>query len=294
MRRGRINPSNPSRAALPSRKVGRGRCPKVAWRCRSVGRIGAVSSASIRLQGQSRSWVSHHQRSGPSTSIGVNAICRANRTNARDARSRQGLGMPSLWPASASTSRCPRSVSSLPYTIRSHLTLEPRTGSCQRIHGNILVDMNSLRMLPQVVQAREAPRAMTLKGPFTCMFPDVPCQVLTPGEAQVTRRVVGAVKALRLLLLARSCSLGTNTFLVRSLALFDCASLSIGIVHIHIDRIRRLVGVSRVVTPRHPRFRCCVGYLHALRERAGGERLLTSHGNIERRSGRSRNIVDRS
>lgn len=171
MRRGRVNTSNPSRAALSGRKVGRGRSPKVAWRCRSVGRISAIGSASIRLQGQSRSWVSHHQRSGPSTSIGVNAICRANRTNARDARSRQGLGMPSLWPSSAPTSRCPRSISSLPYTIRSHLTLEPRAGSCQRIHGNILVDMNSLRMLPQVIQPRETSRAVTLKGPFACVFP---------------------------------------------------------------------------------------------------------------------------
>lgn len=164
--------------------------------------------------------------------------------------------MPSLWPASASTSRCPRSISSLPYTIRSHLTLEPRTGSCQRIHGNILVDMNSLRMLPQVVQPRKTSRAVALKGPFACMFPDMSRQMLTPGEAQVTRRVVSAVKALRLLLLARSCSLGADAFLVRSLALFDRASLSIGIVHLHIARIRRLVRVSRVMASRHPRFRC--------------------------------------
>lgn len=60
---------------------------------------------------------------------------------------------------------------------------------------------------------------MTLEGPFSGMFPDkheptdmakviatfglpyMPGQMLTPGEAEIAGRIVGAVKSLRLLLL---------------------------------------------------------------------------------------------
>lgn len=55
--------------------------------------------------------------------------------------------------------------------VRPDLSLEPGTGCCQGIDGDIFVDMDGLGVLAKVVQTREAPRAMALEGAFACVFP---------------------------------------------------------------------------------------------------------------------------
>lgn len=80
--------------------------------------------------------------------------------------------------------------------------------------------MYSLGVLSEIVEARETPRAVTLKWAFASVFsdlrisiyptpndashpfsrvsnlPDVSCQVLASRETQVTWRIVGAIEAL--------------------------------------------------------------------------------------------------
>jgi hypothetical protein len=57
-------------------------------------------------------------------------------------------------------------------------------------------------MLPQIVESRKAARAVALEWTFSCMLSDMPGKMLAPRKAQITRRIVRTIKALRLLLLA--------------------------------------------------------------------------------------------
>ena len=51
------------------------------------------------------------------------------------------------------------------------LALETGAGGGQRVGGDILVDVHGLSVLAQVVEPREAPRAVTLKRTLAGMFP---------------------------------------------------------------------------------------------------------------------------
>jgi hypothetical protein len=90
-----------------------------------------------------------------------------------------------------------------PNSIGTDLTLEPSSGGGKRVTRDLFVDMHGLGMLSQVIQAGEAPRTVTLERPLPRMFPDMPCQVLTPGEAQIAGRKVCAIEPLTLLLFGR-------------------------------------------------------------------------------------------
>lgn len=59
--------------------------------------------------------------------------------------------------------RSTRPTSRRANSIRSNLALESCAGSRQRVSWDILVHMHSLRMLSQIVEAREPARAMTLE-----------------------------------------------------------------------------------------------------------------------------------
>lgn len=63
--------------------------------------------------------------------------------------------------------RCTGALSGRANTIRSYLSLESCTCSCERIPGDFLIDVHCLGMLSQVIEARKAPVAMALKRPFT-------------------------------------------------------------------------------------------------------------------------------
>jgi hypothetical protein len=67
--------------------------------------------------------------------------------------------------------------------------------------------------------------------------------MLAPCKAQVAGRIVGAIKALGFLLLARAGSICSHTLVVRSSAVVDSTSLSIRIVHIYISRVAGFVGM---------------------------------------------------
>jgi len=77
--------------------------------------------------------------------------------------------MASTWPAD--TTGC-RSAGSprLAHSVSANLTLKASTGGCQRVYGDILIDMHSLGVLSKVVKAREPPRAMTLEWTLPGVF----------------------------------------------------------------------------------------------------------------------------
>lgn len=63
--------------------------------------------------------------------------------------------MPSDWPHTPSR-RCPRPAG-LPHSVSPDLPLKPCPGGGERVERNIFVDVDGLRVLPQVVEPREAP-----------------------------------------------------------------------------------------------------------------------------------------
>jgi hypothetical protein len=65
--------------------------------------------------------------------------------------------------------------------------------------------MDRLRMLSEIVESGKSPRAVTLEGTLAGVLPNVASQMFAPGEAQVTRREVGAEEALAFLLLGGRC-----------------------------------------------------------------------------------------
>ena len=88
-------------------------------------------------------------------------------------------------------------------SIGANLTLESGSGGGKRFARDLFVDMYSLSMLAQIIEARESSRTMTLKRPLPRMFPDVSREMLAPCEAQITRRKVRAIEPLSFLLLRR-------------------------------------------------------------------------------------------
>jgi len=60
----------------------------------------------------------------------------------------------------------------------------------------LLVGMDGLSMLAQVVKTRELFPAMTGKGTFTSMFPDVPGEMFTPTEDHATLAIASALESL--------------------------------------------------------------------------------------------------
>lgn len=84
--------------------------------------------------------------------------------------------------------------------------------------------MYGLSVLPEVVEPRESSRAMTLERTFSSMLPDMPCKMLAPSETQLTRRKVGAEKALPFLLLRWSLRIACNAVVVRFIVVFRIIS----------------------------------------------------------------------
>lgn len=150
---------------------------------------------------------------------------------------------------------CP--AAGLAYPVCPDLSLESCSGRGERVPWNFFVDVHGLGVLPKVVETREAATAVALERSLTsvfprndgrvsnvvcvpsktcgCSVPDVSCQVFASREAQVTWRVVGAIKALRLLLLGL-CAIRVDLLVVRSMALF-ARSLTFRFIHIHLVRV---------------------------------------------------------
>ena len=90
-------------------------------------------------------------------------------------------------------------ASGRPHPIRAYLSLKPSPSGRERIAWYLLIDVDGLGMLPQVVEAGEAPRAMALEWSFAGMLaglslvdgqiaqsdnePYMPSQMLAPCEA---------------------------------------------------------------------------------------------------------------
>lgn len=121
-------------------------------------------------------------------------------------------------PPLATQGICSRATPGRSDAVGSYLTLEAGARSGKRVARDVLIHVNSLRMLSQIIEARKAPRAVALKGPFSGMFsgrllgreirpgqadhlPNVSSQVLTSCEAELTGRKVGTEEALSFLLL---------------------------------------------------------------------------------------------
>jgi hypothetical protein len=102
----------------------------------------------------------------------------------------------------------------LAHPVRPDLPLKPSPSGRKRVHRNVFVYVHRLRMLSQVVEARETPRAVALERAFASVFPnmvsflavaaaagmagvpDVTGQVLAPCKAEVAWRVLGAIEPL--------------------------------------------------------------------------------------------------
>jgi hypothetical protein len=87
--------------------------------------------------------------------------------------------------------------------VGSDLTLEAGPGGGEGVPGNLLIDVDGLRMLPQIIEAREPPRAMALKRTLPRMLSDMSSEMFTARETQHTGRKVGAEKSLPFLLFGR-------------------------------------------------------------------------------------------
>jgi len=98
-------------------------------------------------------------------------------------------------------------------------------------------------MLTQVVESRESAGTVAFEGPFTCVFSDVPGQMLAASEAEVAWWEVGTVESLALLLLPGRLSVFV-TFVIRACLV---VAVIIAIVHVYVLRIARLVRVHRTV-----------------------------------------------
>jgi hypothetical protein len=60
----------------------------------------------------------------------------------------------------------------------------------------LFVGMDCLRMLAQIIQARELFATMTREWPFTSVFPDMSCEVLASAENHAAFAVASALKGL--------------------------------------------------------------------------------------------------
>ena len=66
--------------------------------------------------------------------------------------------------------RRPRATAGWTNAVGANLSLEACAGGGKRIARDVLVDVDGLRMLTQVIEARESSGAVALKGTFSCMF----------------------------------------------------------------------------------------------------------------------------
>jgi len=80
--------------------------------------------------------------------------------------------MPSASGRNAACCRCSGSAG-LAHSVRPDLALKPGSGGRKRVHRNVFVYVNSLRMLSQVVETREATRAVALKRALAGVFPNM-------------------------------------------------------------------------------------------------------------------------
>lgn len=137
----------------------------------------------------------------------------------------------------------------LTHSLSPHLPLESSTSRCQGIYGDVLVDVHRLCVLSQVIETGETARTMTLEWSLAGVFPgmvskrsssvgtseglpNVPGQMFASSKTQVARRVIRAIKSLRLLLLVGSGTIGIHAVVVGSLFTF-----AVGLVHVHILRV---------------------------------------------------------
>lgn len=152
------------------------------WPVEKVAEVGVLKSpgeggavvlpvrATIRFERHARSGIGHDERRRPATGIS-DIIARGYRAYASDARRGQRLGMPTPSGRNAPCRRCSGSAG-LAHSVSPDLPLEPGSGGRKRVHWNVFVDMHRLRMLPQVIKARKAPRAVTLERALASVFPN--------------------------------------------------------------------------------------------------------------------------
>ena len=118
-----------------------------------------------------------------------------------------------------------------PYSVCPDLPLESRARRRQRITGYVFINMYSLRMLSQVIQAREPSGTVALEWPLSCMLPDVPGKMLTSGEAEIARWEFRAEKPLALLLLGWSLRIARDALIVGSIVFSRILVIALG----HVD-----------------------------------------------------------
>jgi hypothetical protein len=131
--------------------------------------------------------------------------------------------------------RCPGPTTSLPHPVRPYLPLEAGPGRSQRVDWDVLVDVHRLSVLPQVVESRKPPRAVTLERSFARVFSDVTSQMFASREAEIAWRVIGAVESLRLFLLGLG-AVRINALIIRP-SVIARNPLAVGIVHVHVVRV---------------------------------------------------------
>lgn len=186
----------------------------------SVRSVRAVTGASIRVHGHSRPVVGHYERRWPSPQVISGTEHGTDRAHARNARCRQALRVASN--GSTDTTSGGRSRSSgRSYSVGANLSLVPRASSSEGVHGDIFINMHSLGMLPKVVQSRKSARAVTLERALSGVLPDVSSKMFASRETEIARRVVCAVKSLRLLLLVRPGTVGVHAIIVGAGLFFD-------------------------------------------------------------------------
>lgn len=102
-----------------------------------------------------------------------------------------------------------------PYSVCPDLPLKPRARRGQRVPGYVFIDVYGLRVLSQVVEAREPSGAVALEWPLSCMLPDMSGKMLAASEAEIARWEFGAEEPLAFLLLRRSLRIARDALVVR-------------------------------------------------------------------------------
>lgn len=107
--------------------------------------------------------------------------------------------MTSAMSSYTASGACPRPTR-WAHPLRPDLPLKSRPRGRQRIPGDLFIHMDRLRVLSEIVEAGEAPRAVALEGALARVFADMAGQMFASSETQVAGREIGAEEALSFLL----------------------------------------------------------------------------------------------
>lgn len=190
-----------------------------------------------------------------------------------DARGRHVPAVSSAVTTVASDRAGPRAAAWRPHSVGPNLSLETSASRRKGSVWDLLAHVDCLGMLSEVVEAGESSAAVTLERSFARVFatlksqfstdimlrqpspfvhmhvPNVTSQVLAPGEAQLTRRELGAEESLSLLLLRRPLRLARGTFVIGPVLFPSSAFFCFCIGHVYILRLSRCLRCSRALRP---------------------------------------------